>query len=146
MATRVCNPALVLMRGRRYPRHSLHNIEHRTLDLQQTQFLAIHLKGYVSRLHMIAVVQELLETAFGVEIVNDLFRNLYTGQHTRILDNQLLATHLGSRNTTERGVITVTNIFLKPDSDQLTKFFFFHKFPNFGHKITLFFAHMQIFY
>ena len=133
------------MRSRRYARHALHDIEHCALDLQQTQLLAIDLESDIARFHMIAVMQELLEPALGVEIVNDLFRHLYTGKYSRVLNNQLLTTHLGRRYTTERGMITVADILFKPNSNKLTKFFFFHINSKILCKDTLFFAYVKIF-
>ena len=135
MATGILDERLVLMRRSSYAGHTLHDIEHRALYLQQTQFLSVHLKSDIPRLHMIAVMQELLKTAFGVEIVDDFFCHLDTGQHARIFDDELLATQLGRRNTTKRGVVTIADIFFKPDSNKLTKFLFFHIITNYGAKV-----------
>ena len=79
VATGVLDEGLILMRGGRYAGHALHDIEHRTLDLQETQLFTIDLESHVSGLHMIAVMQELLHTALRIEISDDLFRYLNTG-------------------------------------------------------------------
>ena len=131
------------MRRRRHTGHSLHNIEHGSLNLQQTQFFSIHLKRDIAGLHMVAIVQELLKTTFGVKIIDDLLGHFYACQHSGILDNELLTTHLHRRNTTERGMVTIAYIFLKPNSNKLTKFFFFHNFNDLRCKISKKFAHVQ---
>ena len=110
----------------RYAGHTLHDIEHRTFDLQQAEFFTVYLKSDVTGLDVITVMQELLKAAFGIKIINDLFGYFDTGEHTGILDDQLLATHLGRRNTTERSVVTVADVLFKPDSNKFTKFLFVH--------------------
>ena len=119
MASRVGDEALVAMRGGGNTRHTLHDIEHRPLDLQQTQFLAIDFEGNISGLDQCTVLKVLLYSAFRVEIGDDFLRHLNTCEYAGVLDNQLLATLLRGRNTTERGVVAVANILLKPNSNQL---------------------------
>ena len=87
MATGVLDEALVLMRRSRYAGHTLHDIEHRTLYLQQTQLLAIDLKCHITGLDERTVLKELLHTAFGVEIVDNLFRHFHAGKHAGIFDD-----------------------------------------------------------
>ena len=67
--------------------------------------------------------------------VTDFFCHLDTGQHARIFDDELLATQLCRRNTTERSMISIADIFFKPDSNKLTKFLFFHIITNYGAKV-----------
>ena len=131
VAAGVLNEGLVFMRGGRHTRHALHDIEHRALDLQQAEFLTIYLEGYIARFDMIAIMQELLKAALGIKIVNDLFGYFHTGEYTGVLDDQLLTTHLGRRNTTERSVVTITDVLFKPDSNKLTKFLFVHSKNHF---------------
>ena len=126
VALGIGNQTLVTVRRGGYAGHPLHDIEHRALDLQQTELLAIDAEGDVAFLHVIAVVQELLEPARGVEVVDDLLGYLHAGEDTLLLDDQLLAALGVSGDTTERGVVTVAYIFVKPDSDKLTQSFFFH--------------------
>ena len=143
VATGVLNQALILMRRGRDTRHTLHDVEHRALDLQQTQLLAIDLKGHIARLHMSAILEELLYLTFRIEIVDDFFRYLHASKHTGVLDDELLTTHLRRRNTTERGVVTVADILFKPNSNKLTKFLFIHEFNDFRCKSSKKFAYMQ---
>ena len=79
MTTRVSNQPLILIRRRRHTRHTLHDIKHRPLDLQQTQLLAVHLKRDIAGLHMVAVMQELLKAALGIKIIDNLFRHFHSG-------------------------------------------------------------------
>ena len=129
------NQTLVLVRGRGDTGHPLHDIEHCALDLQQTQLLAIHAERYIAGLDLIAIMQELLHPTFGVKVVDDLFRHLYTGDDTGVLDNKLLTAHLRRRNTTKRGMVAIANIFLKPEGNKFAQVLFFHDFTNFAAKL-----------
>ena len=131
MASGVFNQGLILMCGCSHAGHSLHNIKHRALNLQETQLLAIDFECDISRLHMVTIVEKLLKLTLRIKVIDNLFRHLDSCKHTRIFDYELLATHLGRRNTTERSMIAVTDILFKPDSDKLTKFFFVHSFFEF---------------
>ena len=123
--------ALVAVCGGGYAGHTLHDVQHRALNLQQTELLAIHAEGYVAFLHVVAVVQELLEAALGVEVVDDLLGYLHAGEYAFLLDDKLLAALCIGRDAAERGVVAVANIFVKPYCNQFAQTFFFHNCNSF---------------
>ena len=100
--------------------HTLHDIKHRALNLQQAEFFAIDAESDISGFDGIAIVQELLHAAFRVEVIDNLLRHLYTGNYSCIFDDKLLAAHLCWWDATEGGMVAVTNIFLKPKGNQFT--------------------------
>ena len=86
MATGVGYEALVAVGGRSDARHTLHDIEHGALDLQQAQFFAGDAERYIAGFDGVAVMQQLVHTAFGVEVPDDFLRHLNAGEYAGVFD------------------------------------------------------------
>ena len=98
--------------------HALHDVQHQTLCLQQTLDLSGNNHGHIARFHMRTVLNEHLNLQGRVKTVKNLLGDFNTGQNTFFLDEQLGFTHRVFRNTTQSGVVAVTNIFSKSQIDQ----------------------------
>ncbi len=118
MATRVFDTTLVAMGGGGNARHALHDVEHGALNLQKAQLLAVNTECNIARLDRVAVVKQLLETTFGVEIADNLSGYVDAGNNAGVLNNELLATHLRGRYATKRGMVAVSDVLVEPDGNQ----------------------------
>ena len=79
--------------------HTLHNVEHCALNLQERLNAACYDKGYIAGLNVCAVFDVGCHLQLGVEVVDYLASNVYTCQDAFFLDEQFLFAHFGVGNT-----------------------------------------------
>lgn len=99
--------------------HTLHDVEHHALGLEQGSYLSFHLKGDVAGLDMRAISDKDGHFEFGIEFLEHFACYLYTGKDPFLLDNELLASGLTLRDGGEGGVVAVADILGKCESQQV---------------------------
>ena len=72
--------------SRRDAAHTLHDVQHQTLSLQERLHFALDFEGDVAFLHLRAVVDKDRHLQLRVESVEDTFSHIDTGQDTVFLD------------------------------------------------------------
>ncbi len=120
MAARAVKEALVAVRRRGDARHTLHDIQHGALYLQERQFFAVHTERDVPRFDRRTVLQEYLHAAGRVETVDNLAGDGNACQYPFLFDNELAAARSVGGNTGQRSVVAVAYILLEPNIYQLS--------------------------
>ena len=98
--------------------HALHDVEHKTLGLQQGASLTGNNHGYVALLDTGTILHQHLDLHVGVETMEHLLGNLDASQDAVFLDEQMALAHGILRNTAQSGVVAVTNIFSERQVDE----------------------------
>ena len=105
--------------------HTLHDIQHKTLCLEQALCLTLHAHHDVARLNLCTVIDIHLYLKSRVKTMEHHLCHLYTCNDTRLLDEELTLTHGISRNTTQGGMITITDILCKTQVNESVGQFFY---------------------
>ena len=98
--------------------HTLHDVKHQALCLQQRTDLSRNHHCYIAFLHTTAITHQYLYLHGGVETTEHLLGNLHTCKNTIFLDEKMTLAHSILRDTTQRGVITIAYIFGKRQIDK----------------------------
>ena len=99
--------------------HSLHNIEQNALGTQQRLQVALDIEGHIAHLHAVAIVQYLLELNLRVQSLGNHLCNFYARNDTLLLAQKAHTPTLLGWDTTQRGVVAISNILLDCEFNQL---------------------------
>ena len=106
--------------------HSLHDVEHQALGLQQRLHLALYNHGHVTGLHLGTILDKHFHLHGGVKAAKYLFGNLNTSQNTLLLNQEFRLPHGCFRDTGKGGMVAVANIFSESQVYQpVNQFLFF---------------------
>ena len=121
---RPLQPLHILVRHGSNATHTLHDVQHQTLRLQQAPHPPCDDHGHVARLHVRPVLYEHLHFHVRIEATEHLLRDFHSGQHALFLDEQLGFSHGIRRNTAERSVVSIAYVFGKSQINQAVIQFF----------------------
>ena len=134
-ATGACNGLDVDCRLGRHAAHTLHNVEHNAFGLQQRARVSLHEECNIARADAVAVVEQSLDFDLRVQTAEDLFGNVDSGNYSLLLDQQPHSSAALGRNSGQRGVVAVANIFFNGERNQLVDkwhiFGFYHRRGSF---------------
>ena len=105
--------------------HTLHNVEHQTLGLQQRLYPAFHDHGYVTRLHFRTVVDEYFHFHLRVETAEHFFGYFNAGKDAGFFNQKFGFAHCRGRDARKGGVVTIAYILGKGQVYQPVNQFFF---------------------
>ena len=98
--------------------HTLHDVEHESLGLQQGAHTTRDNHGDVALLDTSAVTHEHLDLHIWVEATEHLLGNLHTSQNAVFLDEQMRLTHRILGNTTQGSMVAVADVLGKRQVNQ----------------------------
>ena len=108
----------VLMRHRGDARHTLHDIQHEALGLEEALHLARDNHGDVSRFDVGTIIDKDLYLHGRVKTMEYLLGDFHTSQDAFLLDEEFALAHSISGDATEGGMVTITDVFGKGQVDK----------------------------
>ena len=115
--TRLCTSIdeclLIFVRHRGYARHTLQDVQHQALRLQEALLPTLHAHHDVAGLYVRPVFDIYFHLQLRVETVEHLFGYLHAGKDAFFLYQQLALPHLVGRDAAQGGMVTVTNVLGK---------------------------------